>query len=311
LAQEFSRWSDSRVALETGTHSPWVSRLLEEVVERVYVANARKVRLIHQNPHKNDRLDARVLARLVRFDPELLEPVRHRSEGAQADMAVLQARDRLVRARSAMVNTVRSLLKSSGLRAPSCSTESFAKRVQAAIPDLLRPALGPLVETIAELTRQIRAYDAQIEAVCERYPVTERFQAISGVGPVTALAYTLVIEDPHRFRKSRQVGSYVGLTPRRDQSGQSDPQLRITKAGHGFLRQLLVSAAHYILGPFGPDCALRRWGLAKAGTGDNRAKKKAVVAVARKLAVLMHAMWITGQCYDPLEENAVAGERSA
>ncbi len=310
LEQLFSPYKDARLAMETGTHSPWISRLLEPLVHRVYVANARKVQLIYKGPKKNDKLDARTLARLVRFDPELLSPVRHRSEAAQADMAVLQARDSLVQARSGLINTVRGLFKSSGLRVASCSAESFGKRAMEVMTDRLRPALEPLVVTITELTGRIKEYDALVERLCERYPVTEQFREISGVGPITALAFTLVIDDPHRFMKSRQVGSYVGLTPRQSQSGESDPQLRISKAGNGFLRQLLVSAAHYILGPFGPDCALRQWGLAKAGTGNKRAKKKAVVGVARKLAVLLHRMWITGECYERFPgkemEDAVA-----
>ena len=300
IEKAFGRFKESCVALETGTHSPWVSRLLAKLVKRVYVANAREVRLIHKNPKKSDQLDARTLARLVRYDPELLKPVRHRSEEAQADLAVLQARDSLVQARTALINTVRGLFKSSGARVLSCSAESFTKRAREAMTDRLRPALETLVTTIEELTGRIREYDALLNQLCGKYPVTEQLREIAGVGPVTSLAFTLIIDDPKRFENSRQVGAYVGLTPRRDQSGDSDPQLRITKAGNNYLRQLLVSAAHYILGLFGPDCALRRWGLAKAGEGNAKTKKKAVVGVARKLAVLMHKLWVTGQCYEPL-----------
>ena len=306
LEKVFSRFKESRVALETGTHSPWVSRLLKKLVGRVYVADARKVQLIYKNPNKNDRLDAQMLARLVRSDPELLSPIHHRSASSQADLAVLQSRDSLVQARTAIINTVRGLLKSSGVRAASCSAESFPKRAREVMTDILRPALEPLLATLDDLTRHIREYDALINKLCDKYPVTEQFQEIAGVGPITSLAFTLVIDDPKRFTKSRHVGAYVGLTPRRDQSGERDPQLRITKAGNGYLRQLLVSAAHYILGPFGPDCTLRQWGLAKAGEGNKKAKKKAVVAVARKLAVLMHRLWDTGLCYEPFPGKEVA-----
>ena len=117
---------------------------------------------------------------------------------------------------------------------------------------------------------------------------------------MTALAYLLTLEEPGRFEQSRSVGAYVGLTPRRDQSGQTDKQLRITQCGDGYLRQLLVTSSHYILGPFGPDSDLRRYGLRIAERGGKNAKKRAVVAVARKLAVLLHHLWKTGVDYEPL-----------
>lgn len=306
LERYFGERKHSCVALETGTHSPWISRLLEGLGLRVYVANARKVRLIHKNPKKSDRLDAQILARLARLDPQLLEPVQHRSEEAQADLAVLRARDSLVQARTGLINTVRGLVKAMGARIPSCSAESFHHRATAAIPESLKPAVGALIETIQDLTSRIRAYDAQLTELCEKHSVTELLREIPGIGPVTALAFVLVIDDPHRFERSRQVGSYLGLVPRRDQSGSNDPQLRITKAGNGLVRRLLVCAAHYVLGPFGPDSALRQWGLAKAGGGNKSAKKKAVVAVARKLAVLLHMMWVTGQCYEAFPIRGVA-----
>lgn len=306
LENVFKKLDKGKVALETGTHSPWVSRVLERLGFRVYVANARKVRLISRNPKKSDRLDAQLLARLVRVDPQLLEPIHHRGEKAQADLAVLQARDSLVQARTALINTVRGLMKSSGQRIASCSAESFHKHAALVISEALRPALNGLLETITELTARIREYDTQVSELCERYPETALMREIAGVGPITALTYTLVIEDPHRFRKSRQVGSYLGLVPRRDQSGNHDPQLRITKAGNGLVRRLLVSAAHYVLGPFAPPSALREWGLAKAGSGNKTAKKKAVVAVARKLAVVLHRLWVTGECYSPFAEAQAA-----
>jgi len=299
LEKLFSGIGPAKIALETGTHSPWVSRLLETLGHRVYVANARKLRMISSNPRKNDRLDAQMLARLVRFDPQLLSPIRHRSRQSQADLAVLQARDALVQARTALINTVRGLMKSIGARACTCSAESFHKRVHETMPIELKPALDGLVDTIRDLTGRIREYDSTLEALCESYPVTEQMREIPGVGPVTALAFTLVIDDRTRFTKSRQVGAYLGLVPRRDQSGDSDPQLRITKAGNGLVRRLLVNAAHYILGPFAPPSDLRDWGLKRAGTGSKAAKKKAVVGVARKLAVLMHRLWVTGECYQP------------
>jgi transposase len=304
LEDFFGKLERGSVGMETGTHSPWVSRLLSGMGFNVYVANARKVSLISKNPRKNDRLDALMLARLTRVDPNLLHPVRHRGQEAQAHLAVLKARDALVQVRTALINSARGLLKSLGYRAPSCSAESFHKKV--VVPEELGMALDSMVATIGELTARIREYDEHVKRLCADYSETLIFREVPGVGPVTALAFALVIEEPHRFGKSRQVGAYLGLVPRRDQSGGSDPQLRITKAGNEMMRRLLVNAAHYVLGPFGPPSALREWGLAKAGDGSKIAKKKAVVAVARKLAVLLHRLWVRGECYEPGSEAAAA-----
>ena len=298
--QRFSMLPPCRVAMEVGTHSRWASHLLTELEHDVLVANARKLRAIYHNPRKDDRADAETLARLARLDPELLSPIYHRSPQAQADLAVLRSRDALIRSRTLLVNHARSIVKSSGDRLPSCSANCFASKATPAVPETLRPALSPILETIASLTQQIREYDRQIEQLCQdQYPETKLLRNVSGVGPITALAYLLTLEDPKRFLKSRDVGPAIGLVPRRDQSGDHDPQLRITKTGDEFLRRLLVSSAQYILGPFGPDCDLRRWGLKLAERGGKNAKKRAVVSVARKLAVLLHCLWKTGEIYDP------------
>ena len=298
--RKFSSLPGCRVAMEVGAHSRWASHLLEDLGHDVLVANARKLRAIYSNPRKGDRADAETLARLGRLDPELLSPIHHRSPPAQADLAVLRSRDAVVRSRSLLINHARSVVKSCGARLPSCSADSFAHKVAPDIPESLRPALAPILDTIACLTQQIRAYDRTIETLCsERYPETQQLRRISGVGPLTSLAFILTLENPDRFRRSREVGPTLGLVPRRDQSGDKDPQLRITKTGDPYLRRLLVGSAQYILGPFGPDCDLRRWGLRLAERGGKNAKKRAVLAVARKLAVLLHRLWKTGEIYDP------------
>jgi transposase len=235
------------------------------------------------------------------MDPEPLYPIQHRGEAAQADLAVVKARDELVRARTRLVNHIRGSVKAFGERLPSCSTEAFPHRVQLHIPGCLKTALEPLLEMIQQLTAQIRQYDREIQQLCQqKYPDTENLQQVRGVGPITALAFVLTLEDARRFGRSRQVGAYLGLTPRQDQSGNRDPQLRITKAGDRFVRKLLVGSAQYILGPFGSDCDLRRYGERIASRGGKSAKKRAVVAVARKLSVLLHHLWVTGEKYEPL-----------
>lgn len=300
-----------RIALEAGPHSPWISRLLKELGHEVVVANARMVALIHSNPKKRDPVDAEALARLGRVDPKLLYPIEHRSEEAQVDLNLIRARDAVVRARSALINHVRGSVKSFGARIPTSSAEGFAAKAEEHLPQPLRAGLEPVLETIRGLTRQIQFFDKRIEALCEeRYPETGVLRQIKGVGPITALTYRLVLEDPARFPRSRAVGAYLGLTRRHDDSGESEPELRITKAGDAFLRRCLVQAAHYILGPFGPDTDLRRWGLhyIERGGGPKTAKKKAAVAVARKLAVLLHRLWSTGEVYEPLRQHQSTAE---
>lgn len=303
----FSRYPGARVALEVGTHSPWISRLLQGLGLEVIVANARKVRLISHNERKTDRMDAELLARLARVDPALLYPVRHRGATAQADLALLHARDALVRNRTRLINHVRGAVKSLGARLPGCSAPAFARRAAAHLPKPVRSALEPLLEEIARLTALIRGYDRRIEALCNQsYPETVRLRQVRGVGPITALAYVLTLEDPARFARSRKVGPYLGLVSRSHDSAESRPQLRISKAGDEFLRRLLVSCAQYILGPFGIACDLRRYGEAIARHGGKNAKKRAVVAVARKLAVLLHSLWRSGAEYEPDRGLALA-----
>lgn len=293
-----------RTAVDIGkliAHSGWASRLLGGLGHEVVVANPRRLRLIYENKNKDDRVDALYLARVARLDPHLLSPIEHRSEEAQQDLMKLRARHKLIAARSQLINTVRSLVKLTGERLPKCSAESFPRQAAKHIRQSLRKTLMPLISSIEELTKKIRGYDQEIERLCrEKYPQTGVFMQIPGVGPLTALAYLLMLESPDRFKKSRDVGPDLGLTPGRSQSGDRDPQLRITKQGDSYLRQLLVSCAHYILGPFGEDSDLRRHGQKIAVRGGKIAKKQAVVAVARKVSILLHRLWVTGEVYDPL-----------
>lgn len=296
----FQRYAGALVVMETGTHSPWMARELERLGCTVLVGNARKLRAIWTAKHKSDVHDAEMLARIARVDRELLYPVHHRGEATQEDLAVLKARDMLVGTRSDLVNHVRSAVKASGHRIAPCSTDSFARRAKECIPAGLTPALLPVIEEIEALTSRIRVYDKQVlDMVEQRHPEARRLSQVPGVGAVTSLGFVLSLEESGRFKKSRAVGAYLGLTARRDQSGETDKQLRITKAGDEFVRRLLVGCSHYILGAFGPECDLRRFGLKLAARGGKNAKRRAIVAVARKLSVLLHRLWVTGAEYDP------------
>lgn len=300
---------EAAVAIEVGTHSPWISRFLTDNGMRVTVANARKLRAIYQNDRKCDRFDARMLAKLLRADPDLLCPIRHGSEQAQKDFVAIKIRDSLVRQRTHIVTTVRSVIKSLGMRIPSSSSEAFHLRAEEFLTEHpeFEAAITPALMSLNALTEQVRFYDKAIEqAAREHHPQAAKFQKIPSIGPITSMAFVLCIEDPKRFEDPRDVGAYLGLVPRRDQSGGTDKQLPISKAGNKYLRQLLVQCAQYLLGHFGPDCALRQQGLALAAKGGRAAKKKAVIAIARKLAVMMIAMWQKGGDYEPFPKRPQA-----
>jgi transposase len=310
--RRFAGAQPMRLAIEAGTHSPWISRLLERSGHEVLLANARKLKLIYGEGRKNDKLDAENLARLARLDPKLLSPLKHRGEASQAHMAFVRSREVLVEARTKLVNHLRGTVKSLGARLPKCSTASFHHKVREHMPEVLVPALEPILETIGSLTARIREYDRELEALSrELYPETTLLRQIQGVGPITALAFVLVLEDPERFAKSRSVGAYAGLVPGQDQSGENDPQQRISRRGDEMLRRLLVGSAQYIVGPFARDSDLRRHGLKIAERGGKNAKKRAVVAVARKLSVLLHRLWATGEVYEPLYNAERSGPGAA
>jgi transposase len=305
LREVFGGMPQSRMALETGMHSPWVSRLLSELGHEVIVAHARNVRLIGESRKKDDRLDAQTLARLARIDPELLSPVKHRSAKAQADLSVIRARAGLVRARTALVNTARGLAKSYGERLRGCNVRNMNPEKAEGLSPELQAALQPLLAALESLSERIAEYNQRIEKLAQAsYPQVALLKQVKGVGTLIALTFLLTLEDPHRFRKSRDVGCYLGLQPGRRNSGQSEPQLHISKEGDPYLRTLLVQGAQHILGPFGANSDLRRWGLKLAERGGKSGKKRAIIATARKLAVLLHHLWVSGEEYQPLHNSS-------
>ncbi len=312
VARRFTDLPPAVIAIEAGTHSRWVSYQLQCLGHDVLVAHPRKVRLITDNDTKNDKLDAQRLALLARADPRLLHPIQHRSPEAQADLALIRARDQLVQTRTKLVNHVRCAVKGFGCRIPkSIGAKVLHRKAAPYIPSVLRPALEPMLEQLAALEEGIKRYDKLIkERANDAYPETELLRQVPGVGPLTALAFVLTLEDPYRFPNREAVASYLGLRPRQRASGK-DPQLRITKAGNGYLRRLMVGSAQYVLGPFGPDTDLKRWGLKLANRGGRGAKKKAIVAVARKLGVLLHKLWLTGDEYEPLHNMRRRGTKEA
>ena len=301
VAGFFQALNGARVVLEVGTHSAWVREVICGYGHEVLVANPRLMEGSKRRKRKNDRIDANKLARLGRVDPQSLHPMQHRSAEVRQDLVMLRARDALVAARTELINATRGLVKSMGARLPRCSSPSFARKVEEAVPAEIQEALLPLVRMTAALSDSIQGYDEKIEELAsEKYGHTTFLRQVKGVGPITALAYVLTLENPERFVKSRDVGPYLGLVPKQEDSGESQPQLGISKAGDTMVRRLLVGSAQYILGPFGPDTDLRRYGLRLCERGGKNAKKRAAVAVARKLAVLLHRLWVSGEVYEPL-----------
>lgn len=299
LGEFFVDKATMRIALEAGTHSPWVSRLLRKLGHQVIVANPRKLRAITASESKNDRNDAEKLARFAAQDPKLLSPIEHRSEQRQLDLNLIKARATLVRARTMIINALRGLVKSSGGRLPSCSTECFAERARPLIAESLQKVCAPLLAQVSTLNLRIGELDEHIAKLDKKYPEIKVLRSTPGVGPVVAACYVLTLDRPETMDNNRQAGAFLGLRPRQSQSGDSDPQRGIAKTGNTYLRSLLVQSAQYILGRFGSDSALRRWGLRLASTGGKRGKKRAVVAVARKLAVILHSMWRNKQLFQP------------
>ena len=307
LSKLADQYPAATAIIETGTHSPWISWHLEACGLKVLVANARKLRAIYQNDRKCDRYDAMMLARIGRMDPKLLSPIRHRSESCQRDQALLKTRCALVRTRVNAINSVRFILKSLGVQLPAgWSSTSFGKKARAFLSQEDRRLINPLIELAIVCTEELKLLDEELDQLArEPYPETQRFQQIPGVGPITALAFVLTLESKARFARARDVGPFLGLTPKRDQSGQSDKHQRISKAGTPYLRTLLVSCAQYIIGPFGPPGQLREAGLRIAGnTGHRIDKKRAVIATARKLAVTMLALWKNDADYQPTLQSA-------
>jgi transposase len=300
----FAKMAPCRIALEVGTHSPWVSRHLAAMGHEVIVANPRKVRLITESVKKNDRMDAEQLARLARVDPKLLAPIRHRGLEAQVDLAEIRSRASLVDARTKLINTARGLAKPMGERLKSCDADYVKESLADGLSEATQSFIRPLLKSVEAIHEQIAVCDKKIQEIEKRYPETKVLKQVYGVGTLIALTFILTLEDAERFAHSRDVGPYLGLTRKQRDSGDSQPELGISKAGDVLLRRLLVQAAHCILRQGAPDSDLRAWGLTKvqAGTGkkgSKKRKKKAAVAVARKLAVLLHKLWVTGEVYDP------------
>ncbi|MCC6585205.1 MAG: IS110 family transposase [Bryobacterales bacterium] len=299
LRKQFGAMAPARIALEVSGQSAWVADVLTSLGHEVIVANARELRSITGSCRKSDPRDAEQLARLARVDPALLHPVRHRRPTRRLDLMIIRSRAVLVECRTRLVSSVRGQAKVFGERIPPAATENFAERALAALPPTLAAVLTPVIQQIQNLTNAIGEYDRQIAELAHKYEDEVMWlEQINGVGTLTAVCYVLTLDNYERFAHSRDAGPFLGLVRARGQSGESDPDLGITKAGDKYLRKLLVQCAQHIFGRLGQPSALRDWGL-RLAAGGTKAKKRAVVAVARKLAVLLHCLWKKHTVYRP------------
>jgi transposase len=297
----FGQRARCRVVIESGCQTTWAVRVVEKLGHEVVVVNPRRIRLIAESTLKSDRIDAEILARLGRLEEALLRPVYQRSEGAQELRTRLKVRTSLVKARTALINSVRGSLRSQGYRMSSCVAAKFAGRfVELRLPKSVQQMLEPLVETIAELSLRIERLEADLVAESQSDELLARLQEVAGVGPLVSLAFIGWVDRPERFQRSRDVGACLGLRPRVRDSGDRQRRGSITREGDAEMRRLLVQAAHAALNSR-KDSALKRWA---EQLGQRIGKSKAVVALARKLAVLLHRLWVTGQSYRPLPRPA-------
>lgn len=291
------------VVLEAGSPATWVTELLEGLGARVIVADPRKLKAVTESVRKSDVRDAQMLARLGLADEQLLSPTYVRPPEHRRAMTQLRVRDQVVRQRSSTIAEIRATVKLEGLRLRRCEAELVHEQ-EAGLPEELAMVLAPLFATLRAQDAAVAAYDAQIAETSKRFPAAALLDEIDGVGPITALAFVVVVGDPARFRHTRDIGAYLGLVPRRDQSGQSDPSRRITKAGCGFLRRLLVQCAQVLCRPVGKDSALRRRTAAMLERRGKAGKRQVVVAVARRLSVVMLSMLKSQQRWQPLHRVA-------
>jgi len=294
------RFAGAQLALECGSQA-WIPEVLAEHGLDVTVCDPGCLSDLLRLGRKNDRNDAEALARRLRADPEMLRPVTPKSPEQRLELSVVRMRETMVNARVALVQLARAKAKEFGVLLAACETDQMSQELEM-VDGPLGEVLGYLKPTLDAITATIEELDQKIEEMAVKHQGTKRMTQVNGVGNLTALTLCLVLGEAGRFLKSRDVGAYLGLVPRQMQSGLSSPNLGISRRGDRYMRVLLVQCAHVILQDRAKDSDLKRYGArVMARNGGNR--KKAAVAVARKLAVLLHRLWVSGEKYEPLRNT--------
>ncbi|MFZ5726956.1 IS110 family transposase [Agrobacterium sp.] len=281
-----------RVGLETGAMSSWLWHELKRTGLPVVCIDARHAHAaLSVRMNKSDENDARGLAELVRVG--WYREVAVKSEESQTARSILVCRSRLVRVRRDLENQMRSMLKECGLLFPRAAGRQFQRRVNDLITDghALGPILRPLLSVHQQTCSELEKIDRIVRDLAREDETTRRLMTVPGIGVVTALTYRHTIDDPTRFQNAAKVGAYLGLTPRRKQSGEMDVTGKISRWGDRLLRAYLFEAASVLLHRTKRWCSLKAWGLRLA---KRSGMKKAQVAVARKLAIILHCIWVDG-----------------
>ncbi|MBD9529947.1 IS110 family transposase [Paracoccus sp. PAR01] len=285
-----------RVGFETGAMSSWLWHELKRIGLPVVCIGARHAHaVLSGRMNKSDENDARGLAELVRIG--WYREVAVKSEASQLVRALLVARSRLVAIRRDLENQVRSMLKEYGLIIPRAIAGQFRRRVIELTGDehILWAVLLPLLLVHDHVCSELEGLDRQIREMARTDETTRRLMTIPCIGVVTALTFRHTIDDPSRFRSAASVGAYLGLTPRRRQSGEMDTTGHVSRWGDRLLRAYLFEAASVLLHRTKRWCALKAWGLR---LDKRNGMKKAQVAVARKLTVILHCIWVDGTSFE-------------
>ena len=311
--EAFSKFDRSwPVVFETGTHCRCMDRLFRRMGFKTIVGNPGKIPSITKSNTKNDRNDARELARLAIADPAMLHPVFLRDEVYQQMLRFHHARNVLLSQRTQTINQIRGFAKSMGYRIECSSTEKFHELGKADWPRELEECAWPLMGVLKAINLKIKAYDKLIARLAERpefKPMVERVRVVYGVGTIGSTVFVAAIGGrPDRFDRVRDIGPYFGMIPKQDQSGDDDKQLHITHAGPEIVRTALVECAGVVMMEKSKDTDLKLKGLRIAMRGGKIARKKAKVAVARGLAVAMLALLQHPEReYVPLSEEGKKG----
>ena len=313
LEEAFSKFDRSwPVAFETGTHCRWMDGVFRKMGFKTIVGNPGKIPSITKSNTKNDRNDARELARLAIADPAMLHPVFLRDEVYQQMLRFHHARNMLISQRTQSINQIRGFAKSVGHRIECSSTEKFHEQGKAGWPRELEECAWPLMGMLKTINLKIKAYDKLIARLAERpefKSMVERVRVVYGVGIIGSTVFVAAIGGrPDRFAHTRDIGPYFGMIPKQEQSGDDDKQLHITHAGADIVRTTLVECAGVVMMDKSKDTDLKLKGLRIAMHGGKIARKKAKVAVARGLAVAMLAlMQHPEREYIPLSEEGKKG----
>lgn len=294
----FKEHADATIAMETGTCCRWVSKLARLHCHDAIVGNARKLRAIWQSKQKNDWNDAHMIAALARASRELFHPVMLRDDEHHDLYQLIQLRDISVRQRTQTINAIRGMCKAAGDFVRKCDAQGLFRHLEY-IPETQAWKFRPLIERLGAIAENIQQYDWLIQDYADAHFKTQvaLLRTIPGVGLITSCMFVALIQDPKNFGNPRDAGCYFGLTAGQDQSGDKDAPMHVTKAGNTQMRKLLVTAANYILRDSSPDSAIKRYGQRICARGGKIARRKAKIAIARKLSVVMMSMLQSGESY--------------